>query len=301
MSRFGPGRRNDAAAVREPVAPGTVIGEVRKLRVELGGRTVLHDVDLEVRTGEVLALVGPNGAGKSTLLGALAGDVAASSGDVLLDGAPLASWSPVQLARRRAVLTQSYDLSFPFAVRAVVAMGRAPWARTPAEADDDAVVDAMLRRTETARFARRGFAALSGGERARVALARVLAQQAPLVMLDEPTAALDIRYQESVLRTAAERAYAGDAVVVVLHDLALAAAYADRVAVLRGGRIAACGPPEEVLTGDLLTRVYRHRIEVIRHPRTGGLLITPLRKRGVRPVIRQDPGPSDLPSEITRS
>ncbi|WTW99510.1 heme ABC transporter ATP-binding protein [Streptomycetaceae bacterium NBC_01309] len=301
MSRFRLGRRDDAAAVRAPVAPGTVIGEVRGLRVDLGGRTVLHDVDLEVRTGEVLALVGPNGAGKSTLLGALAGDVAASSGDVLLDGAPLASWSPVQLARRRAVLTQSYDLSFPFTVRAVVAMGRAPWARTPAEADDDAVIDAMLRRTETARFARRGFAALSGGERARVALARVLAQQAPLVMLDEPTAALDIRYQESVLRTAAERAYAGDAVVVVLHDLALAAAYADRVAVLQGGRIAACGPPDEVLTGDLLTRVYRHRIEVIRHPRTGGMLITPLRKKGVRPAIRQDPGPPDLPSEITRS
>ncbi|MEU8139282.1 heme ABC transporter ATP-binding protein [Streptodolium elevatio] len=277
-----------------------MIGEVRGLRVDLGGRTVLRDVDLQVRTGEVLALVGPNGAGKSTLLGALAGDVAATAGQVLLDGRPLADWTAVQLARRRAVLTQSYELSFPFTVRAVVAMGRAPWARTPAEADDDAVVDAMLRRTETARFARRGFASLSGGERARVALARVLAQQAPLVMLDEPTAALDIRHQESVLRTAAERASAGDAVVVVLHDLALAAAYADRVAVLQDGRIAACGAPAQVLTGELLTRVYRHRIEVIRHPRTGGMLVTPVRKRGVRPAIRKDPGLGGLPSEIAR-
>ncbi|WP_436775250.1 heme ABC transporter ATP-binding protein [Yinghuangia sp. YIM S09857] len=294
-------RGDHAATTRPPSISGTVIAEVRKLRVDLGGRTVLHDVDLQVRTGEVLALVGPNGAGKSTLLGAIAGDVVAGSGDVLLDGAPLASWPPLQLARRRAVLTQSYDLSFPFTVRAVVAMGRAPWARTPAEADDDAVVDAMLRRTETAKFARRGFGSLSGGERARVALARVLAQQAPLVMLDEPTAALDIRHQEAVLHTAAERARAGDAVVVVLHDLALAAAYADRVAVLHGGRVAACGPPAEVLTGELLSRVYRHRIEVIRHPRTGAMLITPVRKRGVRRGIRADSGPGDLPLEIATS
>lgn len=288
--------RDRATPARQRPRPGTVFGETRALRVVLGGRVVLDDVHISVRSGELLALVGPNGAGKSTLLGALAGDVAATSGRVLLDGRPPDAYSALELARLRAVLPQSYDLSFPFAVRAVVAMGRAPWARTPAEANDEAVVEEMLRLTDTARFADRGFGALSGGERARVALARVLAQQAPLVMLDEPTAALDIGHQESVLHTAAERARAGDAVVVVLHDLGLAAAYADRVAVLARGRVAAYGAPAEVLTGDLLSDVYRHRIEVIPHPRTGAPLITPVRGRAVAPKCDEDPEACGLPT-----
>ncbi|MFF7020722.1 heme ABC transporter ATP-binding protein [Streptomyces klenkii] len=260
-----------------PSPLGTVLAEARSLSVRLGGRTVLDGVGLGVAAGEVLALVGPNGAGKSTLLAALAHDLPAASGEVLIDGGPAASWSAAELALRRAVLPQSAELSFPFPVEEVVRMGRAPWAGTAAEGEDDEAVREAMAAAEVTGFASRPFAALSGGERARVALARVLAQRTPLLLLDEPTAALDLRHQELVLRICRERAADGAAVVVVLHDLGLAAAYADRVAVLHGGRVAAEGPPARVLEAELLTRVYLQPVEVIDHPRTGEPLVIPWR------------------------
>ncbi|WP_371792436.1 heme ABC transporter ATP-binding protein [Streptomyces sp. NBC_01471] len=230
-----------------------------------------------VRAGELLALVGPNGAGKSTLLAALAAGLPATEGAVRVDGRPAASWPAAELALRRAVLPPSADLSFPFPVEEVVRMGRAPWAGTErADDDDQAVTDAMAA-TEVGGFAVRPFPSLSGGERARVALARVLAQRAPLLLLDEPTAALDLRHQELVLRICRERAAAGCAVVVVLHDLGLAAAYADRAAVLHEGRIAADGPPSRVFTAELLSRVCRQPVEVLPHPGTGAPLVIPER------------------------
>lgn len=261
-----------------PAAPGDVLAEADAVRVLLGGRPVLDGVGVRVRAGEVLALVGPNGAGKSTLLGVLAADVPPAEGVVRVHGRPAGEWSAPELALRRAVLPQSASLSFPFPVAQVVRMGRAPWAGGEREAEDDAAVAEAMARTEVAGFAGRPFSALSGGERARVALARVLAQRAPLLLLDEPTAALDLRHQELVLRLCRERARAGDAVVVVLHDLALAAAYADRVAVLRAGRIAAEGPPAEVFAEDLLSEVYDQPVEVLPHPRTGALLVVPRRE-----------------------
>ncbi|WP_442810962.1 ATP-binding cassette domain-containing protein [Streptomyces sp. NBC_01217] len=219
------------------------------------GTASFRSPSLVTHAGEVLALVGPNGAGKSTLLAALA----------------------AELALRRAVLPQSATLSFPFPVEDVVRMGRAPWAGTERADEDDPAVAAAMAATEVTEFAARPFSALSGGERARVALARVLAQRAPLLLLDEPTAALDLRHQELVLRICRERAGAGDAVVVVLHDLGLAAAYADRAVVLHGGRIAVAGPPAEVFTGELLGEVYRQPVEVFAHPRTGTPLVVPTR------------------------
>ncbi|MFE0131479.1 heme ABC transporter ATP-binding protein [Streptomyces sp. NPDC059037] len=260
-----------------PVSPGDALAEVSDLRVRLGGREVLAGVSLTARAGEVLALVGPNGAGKSTLLAALAADIAADEGSVRVCGRPVAQWPARELALRRAVLPQAAALSFPFAVEDVVCMGRAPWAGTALEDDDDRVVHEAMAATEVGEFAARSFSALSGGERARVALARVLAQRAPLLLLDEPTAALDLRHQELVLRICRERAAAGDAVVVVLHDLGLAAAYADRAVVLRGGAVAAEGPPGEAFTGELLSKVYRQPVEVFPHPRTGAPLVTPVR------------------------
>ncbi|MFH9614557.1 heme ABC transporter ATP-binding protein [Streptomyces pratensis] len=260
-----------------PVPPGSAAAEVAGAGVRLGGRPVLDSVDLTVRAGEVLALVGPNGAGKSTLLAALAADLPVDSGEVRVDGRPVALWSAPELALRRAVLPQSAALAFPFPVEDVVRMGRAPWAGTAREDEDDAAVDEAMAATEVTEFAARPFSALSGGERARVALARVLAQRTPLLLLDEPTAALDLRHQELVLRICRERAAAGDAVVVVLHDLGLAAAYADRAVVLDHGRVAAAGPPTEVFTRTLLGEVYRQPVEVFPHPRTGVPLVVPHR------------------------
>ncbi|UQA33661.1 heme ABC transporter ATP-binding protein [Streptomyces sp. HNA39] len=260
-----------------PVAPGSPAVEAVGLSVRLGGRQVLDAVDLTAHTGEVVALVGPNGAGKSTLLAALAADLAPGDGHVVIGGRPATEWTAPELALRRSVLPQSAALSFPFPVEDVVRMGRAPWAGTELEDEDDTAVTAAMAATEVTRFAGRPFSALSGGEKARVALARVLAQRAPLILLDEPTAALDLRHQELVLRICRERAAAGDAVVVVLHDLGLAAAYADRVAVLHQGRIAEVGPPGEIFSDELLGEVYRQPVEVFPHPRTGAPLVVPVR------------------------
>ncbi|MEW1695961.1 heme ABC transporter ATP-binding protein [Streptomyces sp. NPDC091278] len=264
-------------ALPSPAAPGEVVAEAVGLRVSLGRRAVLDGVDVRVRAGEVLALVGPNGAGKSTLLGALAADIPPASGEIRIGGRPAGDWSPGELALRRSVLPQSAALAFPFPVGEVVRMGRAPWAGTEREDEDEAAVAAAMAATEVEEFAGRPFSGLSGGERARVALARVLAQRTGLLLLDEPTAALDLRHQELVLRVCRERAAAGDAVVVVLHDLGLAAAHADRIGVLHGGRITAEGPPSEVLDSELLSRVYRQPVEVFPHPGTGVPLVVPKR------------------------
>lgn len=258
-------------------APGSCLAEARGLHVRLGQREVLGGIDLDARAGEVLALVGPNGAGKSTLLAAMACDLPAAEGRIRIMGRPAAELSAPELALRRAVLPQSAGLSFPFPVEEVVRMGRAPWAGTAREEEDDSAVATAMAATEVQAFAARSFSALSGGERARVALARVLAQRAPPLLLDEPTAALDLRHQELVLRICRERATAGDAVVVVLHDLGLAAAYADRVAVLHAGRIAADGPPATVFEDELLSRVYRQPVEVFPHPSSGAPLVVPKR------------------------
>lgn len=259
--------------------PGSPVIRATGIQVWLGRRTVLSDVDLEVRAGELLALVGPNGAGKSTLLAALSGDIGLTAGTILIHDAPIDSYSPVQLARLRAVLPQRVTLSFPFTGAEVVGMGRAPWAGTHHRAEDDEAVAEAMATLDLEPLAARPFPALSGGEQARVALARVLAQRTGILFLDEPTAALDVRHQELVLTIARHRVSAGAAVVVVLHDLGLAAAYADRIALLIDGRVTADGPPAQVLTKRRLSDAYQHEIDVTAHPHTGTPLVLPVRTR----------------------
>lgn len=280
-------------SVPDRLADGEVVARVEDATVQLGATTALSSADLEVRAGEVVALVGPNGAGKSTMLGVLVGDLRPDSGTVELCGSPVGSWTAADAARRRAVLPQQSSVTFPFSVIDVVRMGRAPWIGTPAEADDDRVVADAMERVEVSHLANRGVPSLSGGEQARVALARVLAQQAQLLALDEPTAALDLRHQELVLRLARERARSGDGVVTVLHDLGLAAAYADRVVLLTGGRVAAVGPPATVLQPERLSEVYRHDVDVVAHPVTGALLVLPKRDAaGFAPGLRSESFPT---------
>jgi iron complex transport system ATP-binding protein len=242
---------------------------------DLGGRRILHDVTLDVAPGELVALVGPNGAGKTTLLSVMAGDLDPSGGEVLLDGTDVRRWKVAPLARRRAVLPQEQRLAFGFRTVDVVRMGRAPWARLPEEDHDDAVVADALDRTDMRAYAERSFPTLSGGEKARASFARVLAQQTSLVLLDEPTAALDIRHSEQVLSQARRLAAEGDAVVAVLHDLTVAAAHADRICVIADGRVRADGPPHEVLDPQVLEDVYGHPVDVISH--RGRLVVLPHR------------------------
>lgn len=270
-------RRPRAAGLPAPVPPGGVLVAADGVTVRLGGRPVLERASLHAHAGEVVALVGPNGAGKSTLLAVLAGDRRPDAGTVQVAGRPVERWHGRDLARVRAVLPQRPTVAFGFTVRDVVHMGRAPWAGTPAEARDATAVAAALDATDLRALADRPVPTLSGGEAARVALARVLAQETRLVLLDEPTASLDVRHQELVLSVARRRALDGAAVVVVLHDLGQAAAYADRVVVVGAGRVVADGTPASVLRPALLGAVYGHEVEVLEHPRTGALLVLPAR------------------------
>jgi len=244
---------------------------------QVAGAMLVDDIDMDVRYGEVLALVGPNGAGKSTLLALLAGDLAPTAGVVRLDGRALDEWTPRELARARAVLLQANQVAFSFTAQQVIAMGRAPWIGTERSDDDPRAITAAIAATDVQRLTSRAFPTLSGGEKARVSLARVLAQDARIVLLDEPTAALDLRHQEDVLRIARDLAAEGRAVIVVLHDLSLAAAYADGVAILAHGRLVAHGGPDDVLTAGRIEQVYETPVRVFRDEDTGRPIIIPRR------------------------
>lgn len=259
---------------------GTVRNVTPRLRaetvgVDLDGRAVLDDVTIDVLDGEVLVLVGPNGAGKSTLLGVLSGERQPDRGRVTVDGRDVRGIRHAELARLRSVLTQENSVSFPFRVIEVVAMGRSPWARSVEGRDDIRAVQEAMEQADVAHLADRRYTALSGGERARVSLARVLAQRARIVFLDEPTAALDLKHQEDVMRRARALAADGCSVVVVLHDLTLAAAYADRMALLSDGRLEAIGAPAEVLTEERVERVYGLPVDL--HLVSGRPVVVPSR------------------------
>ena len=222
----------------------------------------MKSVSLEVYPGEVLALVGPSGAGKSSILSLLAGDSEATTGRAMLGDRDVTKYRPDEAARLRAVLLQANQVSFPFSVEEVVEMGRAPWARTPQIAEDDDAIEEALRLADVGHLSERIFTQLSGGERARVSLARVLAQRTPLVLLDEPTAALDLKHQESVMETLRGLANQGRAVVVVIHDLSVAAGYADRVAMVVEGKLEAIGSPSEVIVAERVSRVYGVEVDI---------------------------------------
>jgi iron complex transport system ATP-binding protein len=175
------------------------------------------------------------------------------------------------------VLTQENAVSFPFLVSEVVAMGRSPWARTVESRDDIAAMAEAMDAADVAHLAGRRYTQLSGGEKARVSLARVLAQRAPVMFLDEPTASLDLRHQEDVMRVARRLADSGRAVVVVLHDLSLASAYADRLALVSGGRLEALGTPVQVLTEERVSRVYGLPVQL--HLVGGRPVVVPVRGR----------------------
>ncbi|MEN0060638.1 MAG: heme ABC transporter ATP-binding protein [Myxococcota bacterium] len=245
------------------------------------GRPILDGVDLELTEGTLTAVCGPNGAGKSTLLKALSGEITPSRGEVRLGDRRLADWPRRRLAQLRAVLPQASRLSFPFLVEEVVQLGRLPYGRSPR---DEALVHTSLEAVGMQGFVGRRYTTLSGGERQRVHLARILAQvegfddDGPRVLfLDEPTSSLDLGHADLVLSIARQRVDAGMAVMVVLHDLNLAATWADRMVVLDRGRRVAEGTPDDVLSEDLLQTVFGVRAHLLTHPDTGRPLVVPAR------------------------
>ena len=232
--------------------------EAHDITVSIGAATLLSEVSLVVPAGKLIGLVGPNGAGKSTLLNVMAGDRTVSRGSVRLADRDLRAYTIDDLARRRAVLRQRTTLQLPFTACEVVEL--AGCSRETARA--------RLADVQLEPFADRSYPTLSGGEQQRVQLARVLAQLArspsAILFLDEPTSALDPRHQHLVLALARAAATRGHPVLVVLHDLTLAARWCDRIALLHRGRVIADAEPERVLVPELLERAYDARFEILR-------------------------------------
>ena len=246
-------------------------------RTRSGDRPVLSDVTFSVGAGEVVGLVGPNGSGKSTLLRLALGLLAADQGELRVVGTPIAALSRKALARHAAFVPQDTAMEIAFTVRDVVAMGRHPHLgrfqpETPA---DEAAIQWALEATTTQTLAERSMQELSGGERQRVILARALAQQATILLLDEPTANLDVAHQLEMLMLVHAVVREGRCALIAIHDLALAARFCDRIVMLSEGTVVALGTPREVITEAHLARYFRIQAKVRWDPELGGLLVLP--------------------------
>lgn len=258
--------------------------EARSATYRVSGRALVADVDLTLRPQRLVAIIGPNGAGKSTLLRLLSGELRPSSGQIVLDGRDIARYTAAELARRRAVVPQATALAFPFTVREVVLLGATvPGFITPPAHVARAVSD-CLRTVGLLGLEERLYPHLSGGERQRVHIARALLQLAAacrednrpaILMLDEPTASLDLAHQGLVLAEARRQAREGRAVLAVLHDLNLAAAFADELILMSAGRIMAAGTAGDVLRDDLLSRAYGCNVRVNTTPAHGVPFVLP--------------------------
>ena len=245
-----------------------------KISMSYDDTAVLSDVTLTVAPGEFVAVLGPNGAGKSTLLAALSGALTPLGGDVRLDDTLLSAWRPQELALRRAVLAQESTLTFSFRVMEVVMLGRSPHNFNGSHARDISVSRQCLGEMGVSHLEDRIYTTLSGGEKQRVQMARVLAQlevsrddgMDRYLLLDEPTNSLDLSHQHSILETARRAAAKGVGVLAILHDVNLAAMYADLIAILRDGETVAMGAPEEVLTAATIHDAFNLEVTITQHP-----------------------------------
>ena len=276
-SSIDPPDRSADSDEREDSSAGARI-DVRDVSVSFGDVDVLENASLTVEPGEFVGLVGPNGAGKTTLLRTISGALSPTSGTVAVDGADIHALSSKASSRLVAVVPQDTTLSFSFDVRTVVEMGRHPHRSRfspPTEADREAV-ERALERTRTAQFADRPIDEVSGGERQRVVLARAIAQDAPVTLLDEPTASLDVNHQVETLELVRDLVAEGRTVVAAIHDLDLAARYCDRLVVLADGSVLEAGPPSDVLSSETLTEAFDASAVVTPNPVTGTETVTAL-------------------------
>ncbi|ARR56806.1 ABC transporter [Rhizorhabdus wittichii DC-6] len=234
---------------------------IEALRIDLGGRAILHGIDAEMRSGSLVGVIGPNGAGKSTLARAVTGLLRSASGRVAIDGTNVRAFSPADLGRRIAYLPQGQTVHWPLTAERLVALGRLPHLApfsAMARADRDAVERAMAR-ADIGGLRDRVVTELSGGERARVLIARALAAEAPVLVVDEPLAALDPGHQLELMDLMRAETEAGTLVLLILHDLAMAARFCDRLLLLHEGRLVADGAPGAVLTPEYLSDCYNIR------------------------------------------
>jgi len=250
--------------------------EISSLSVGYGSRVVLQDISLNIRAGEVFALIGPNGAGKTTLIKSISGVIPLTTGAVFVRGKDLKKLSPSQRATYLAVVPQARNLPGNYSVWQTVLMGRTPylgWLGKPSSRDEERV-DWALQRTETTSLAERPIGELSGGEQQRVLLARALAQDTPILLLDEPTTHLDLKHQSGLLELVRDLSHNNVlAVLMAVHDLNHVSMFADRVGLLLDGGLKAVGSPRDVLNQELLQEVYQVSLRVISHPEYGVPLV----------------------------
>lgn len=244
---------------------------IDRLGFSIASKMLLSDVSLQLNAGECVAVIGPNGAGKSTLFRLLSGEWHSSTGAIQFNGTPLSRWHLQDLARLRAVMPQSSSLSFPFSVQEVVMMGRMPHATGTLL--DRNIAEEVMALCDVTELSHRLYTSLSGGERQRVQLARVLAQVwlpeqggQRLLLLDEPTSALDLSHQIALMQVVRQVCAAQVAVLVIVHDLNLAARFADRILVLHQGKMVAQGSATEVMQPELIEQVFKVQARVMRHP-----------------------------------
>jgi len=255
--------------------------KIQSLSVSYGPRRILHNISLDVQSGEVLALIGPNGAGKSTLIRAVSGVIPIASGQIRTNGDDVASLSTLQRAKYIATVPQAVSLPPAYTVWETVLFGRTPYLGflgQPSQKDEE-IARRSLQRVSALPFADRRVGELSGGEQQRILLARALCQSTPILLLDEPTAHLDLQYQVGLLELVNELAHRDHlAVLVALHDLNLAAHYADRIALMVAGEIKANGKPEQVLRPELIEAAYCMPVQVVKHPFLDIPLVLPDKK-----------------------
>ena len=249
---------------------------------DIAGIDLVKDVSLTVKPGEVLAIIGPNGAGKSTFLKLLSGEIKPSAGSITLEQTDIRNWSKLDYARKRAVMPQSTIIAFPFTVFEVVLLGRSPHIRGVEDERDQAIALDAMQMTEVRELAMRYYDTLSGGEKQRVQFARVLTQiwddeqiHTRYLFLDEPVAGMDPAHQHEALKIAREFSRREVGVLVVLHDINLAAMYADRIAVFHGGVLYHCGKPDQVLTEPLIKEVFGLDVMLQNHPTWGCSMVIP--------------------------
>lgn len=251
---------------------------VQDLNVALSEEPVLDEVSMTVESGELLGLIGPNGAGKTTLLRTIAGLIEPTTGTVRVADAAIRDLSRREISRRIAVVPQQTNPSFTFSVRDIVAMGRTPYQTRLGTADPNGTVaiESALELTNIASLADRPITDVSGGECQRVLIARALAQDTPVLLLDEPTASLDINYQLGTFSLITELIDSGKTAIAAIHDLGLAARYCDRLLLLSQGEVRAAGTPREVLEPERLRRVFDTAVAVHENPATGAPSVTPV-------------------------
>ena len=255
--------------------------EARDITVKYGSRLAVSEVSLTLRPGEVTTIIGPNGAGKSSILRTLNAGIAPNAGKIILDNQPLGSYSRRAIAKRIAVVAQEADLRFPVTVFEFVLGGRYAWSSTSGwgweTSQDVRVAREVVRETQLEELGDRLMTELSGGERQRAVLARALATEAGILLLDEPTANLDLAHQATILALVRKRCDTrGTAALVVTHDINLAAEFSNHVLLMKDGKSLAFGTPDEVLTPDLLKEVFAVRVLVDAHPISGVPRITPV-------------------------